>query len=86
LPLQQFDAAGRRSRKGSLSGALRETRVRGSWNRHAVGAAFLDAAVDPSRWDAAMEIASEGTGSFGAALFPLKGNLPGVPHTPDNRA
>jgi DNA-binding CsgD family transcriptional regulator len=47
----------------------------------AISAAFTDAAVDPTRWDAAMDIVSEVTGSFGAALFPFRGPMPGVPRS-----
>ncbi len=50
-------------------------------NLQAIEAAFMDAAVDPSRWSAAMEAASTATGSFGAALFPIKGRIPELPHS-----
>jgi DNA-binding CsgD family transcriptional regulator/PAS domain-containing protein len=46
-----------------------------------VTAAFADAAVDASRWDAAMEKVSEATGSVGAILFPVDGKLPRLPHS-----
>lgn len=45
----------------------------------AIGIAFAEAAVDPSRWDAAMEVAEKATGSAGALLFDLRGHLPLVP-------
>ena len=41
--------------------------------------AFAAAAADPSRWDAAMEEAARGTGSFGAALVPIRGRSPHLP-------
>jgi DNA-binding CsgD family transcriptional regulator/PAS domain-containing protein len=44
-----------------------------------IGAAFAEAAIDPCRWDAAMEVAATVAGGFGAALFPIKGRLPNVP-------
>jgi hypothetical protein len=41
--------------------------------------AFAEAAVDPSKWDAAMETVAEATYSFGAALLPIRGLLPNMP-------
>lgn len=41
--------------------------------------AFATAAVDPAHWDAAMDIASEATGSLGAILVPLRGRTPNLP-------
>jgi len=41
--------------------------------------AFMAAAVDPSRWDAAMDVAAQATDSFGAALTPLRGPTPAMP-------
>jgi hypothetical protein len=41
--------------------------------------AFMAAAVDPSRWDAAMDDAAKATGSFGAALQSWRGRLPQFP-------
>lgn len=46
-----------------------------------IGDAFIDAAIDPARWDAAMEVAAKETRSYGAALFPFRGRIPNVPHT-----
>ncbi len=40
--------------------------------------AFTAAAVDPTRWDAAMDTAAEATGSFGAVLLPVRGSRPGA--------
>src|ERR1700733_11609501 len=40
--------------------------------------AFM-AAVDPSRWDAAMDAAAKATDSFGAVLLPVRGRTPSVP-------
>jgi DNA-binding CsgD family transcriptional regulator len=55
--------------------------VRGSCDLDAVGAAFAEAAVDSSRWNAAMETAADVTESFGAVLLPLHGRLPQFPRT-----
>jgi hypothetical protein len=38
--------------------------------------AFMAAAVDPTRWDAAMNAAAEATGSVGALLLPVRGRSP----------
>ena len=55
--------------------------VKADWNLSAIGAAFAEAAVDPSRWGAAMETVAEDTGAFGAVLFPIRGKLPDIPFT-----
>ncbi|TPK95521.1 helix-turn-helix transcriptional regulator [Mesorhizobium sp. B2-4-14] len=47
----------------------------------AIGAAFAEAAVDPAKWDAAMEAVTELTSSAGAVLFDTKGHLPGIPRS-----
>jgi DNA-binding CsgD family transcriptional regulator len=47
----------------------------------AVERAFVEAAVDSSRWTAAMETAARVTGARGAALFPVQGRLPLMPHS-----
>jgi DNA-binding CsgD family transcriptional regulator len=44
-----------------------------------VSNAFAAAALDPSRWNAAMDVAAKTTGSFGAIMVPLKGRLPQFP-------
>lgn len=41
--------------------------------------AFMAAAVDPSRWDAAMDAAAKATDSFGAVLLPVHGRTPTMP-------
>ncbi len=41
--------------------------------------AFMAAAADPSRWDAAMDAAAKATGSCGAILVPIRGRTPDVP-------
>jgi len=41
--------------------------------------AFMAAAVDPMRWDAAMDAAARATNSFGAILLPVRGRTPTVP-------
>ena len=43
--------------------------------------ALLDAAVDPSRWTATMEMMAQYSGSTGAVLLPIKGRSPGTPHS-----
>lgn len=55
--------------------------VRGSWNLNKIGAAFAEAAIDPSRWHVAMQAAADQTGSFGAIMIPIRGRLPNVPHS-----
>jgi DNA-binding CsgD family transcriptional regulator/PAS domain-containing protein len=47
----------------------------------AIGTAFAEAAVDPSRWDAAMDVAERATASAGALLFDARGHLPSVPYS-----
>jgi DNA-binding CsgD family transcriptional regulator/PAS domain-containing protein len=45
-----------------------------------VGAAFAEAAVDPSKWPAAMNRVAKATNSYGALLVPVRGGpLPNVP-------
>lgn len=41
--------------------------------------AFMAAAMDPSRWNAAMDAAANATGSFGAVLLPLRGRTHAIP-------
>src|SRR5579872_1352170 len=41
--------------------------------------AFMAAAIDPSRWDAAMDVAAKATDSFGAVLLPVRGRTPTMP-------
>jgi DNA-binding CsgD family transcriptional regulator len=41
--------------------------------------AFSAAAIDPTLWVAAMDVAAQVTGSVGAALLPVRGHLPTVP-------
>lgn len=53
--------------------------VGGSWDLDAVGAAFAEAAVDPSVWNTAMAAAGHATGSLGALLIPVRGRLPTLP-------
>ncbi|TIS49136.1 helix-turn-helix transcriptional regulator [Mesorhizobium sp.] len=52
-----------------------------AFDLQAIGAAFAEAAVDPSRWDAAMEVAEKATGSVGALLFDINGHLPRIPRS-----
>jgi hypothetical protein len=51
--------------------------VLGSFDK--LTAAFAAAAVDPARWDAAMDVASDATGSLGAILVPLRPRTPNLP-------
>ena len=48
--------------------------------------AFMAAAADQSRWDAAMDAAAKATGSFGAILIPIRGRTPAVPISASMRA
>lgn len=52
-----------------------------SFDLGAIGAAFAEAAVDSSRWDAAMEVAEKATESAGALLLDMNGHLPRIPHS-----
>jgi hypothetical protein len=45
----------------------------------ALSEAFSTAAIDPTRWVAAMDVAAQVTGSVGAGLLPIRGHLPTVP-------
>jgi DNA-binding CsgD family transcriptional regulator len=47
---------------------------------------FVSAAIDPSRWDAAMDAAAKATGSFGAILIPIRGRTPLFPKSESMRA
>jgi DNA-binding CsgD family transcriptional regulator len=47
--------------------------------------AFAAAAVNPARWDAAMDVASYATGSLGAMLFPVRGRTPNLPKSESMR-
>jgi DNA-binding CsgD family transcriptional regulator len=51
------------------------------WNLRAIERAFAEAALDPSRWNAAMETATAVTGARGATLLPVRGRLPLMPHS-----
>lgn len=46
-----------------------------------IAESFASAAADPSRWNEAMEVAAQSTGSFGAILVPLRGRQPAFPFT-----
>lgn len=54
-----------------------------NWNIEKIERAFADAAVDPTRWLAALEIATTETDSFGALMLPVSGGgpVPGIPYT-----
>jgi DNA-binding CsgD family transcriptional regulator len=52
------------------------------WNLDPVEQAFAEAALDPTRWVKALEIASTATQSYGAVLIPISGGaLPTLPFT-----
>jgi DNA-binding CsgD family transcriptional regulator len=53
----------------------------GRWDIAAIEQAFVEAAIDPSRWNAAMETVCAVTGARGTALFPIHGRLPLMPHS-----
>lgn len=55
--------------------------MRTTFDLAAIGAAFSVAALDPSQWNAAMEVAEKVTGSTGALLFDVKGPLPRIPRS-----
>jgi len=54
------------------------TMVRAFGDLAAVTEAFASAAIDPRRWDAAMEVAAKGAGGFGAMLLPVRGRTPSM--------
>lgn len=41
------------------------------WNAVAIGEAFVEAAIDPDRWPAALGMLSDATGAHGASLVPV---------------
>ncbi|WP_245293819.1 helix-turn-helix transcriptional regulator [Rhizobium bangladeshense] len=43
--------------------------------------AFVEAAIDPTKWNGAMEVVSRATGCVGALLFDTESHLPGIPQT-----
>lgn len=45
------------------------------WDLGSIERVFAEAALDPTRWNAAMETAAGATGSRGAAMFPIYGRL-----------
>ncbi len=47
----------------------------------AISGAFAEAALDPLRWPAAMEVVSTATRSYGAMLFDINSHLPGIPRS-----
>jgi DNA-binding CsgD family transcriptional regulator len=51
------------------------------WDLGAIERAFAEAALDPLGWEAAMETVAAVTGAWGAALFPIRGRLPLMPHS-----
>ena len=54
-----------------------------TWNIARIEQAFAEAAVDPTRWVDALEIAATETDSFGALILPVSGGgpVPGLPYT-----
>jgi DNA-binding CsgD family transcriptional regulator len=65
--------------KASRAKRLHKGTADSAWDLDAIVGAFAAAAVDPSLWCNAMEIASAQLGGCGAALFPLHGRLPSIP-------
>jgi PAS domain-containing protein len=59
---------------------------RGFGDFNALTDAFMAAAMDSARWDAAMDVAAEATGSFGALLQPLSAPAHAVPMSQSLRA
>ena len=55
--------------------------AKAGWNFENVAASFCEAAIDPSYWCKAMEIAAEESDACGAIMFPVRGRLPALPHT-----
>ena len=51
------------------------------WDVGTIEQAFAEAALEPARWNAAMEVAYRIIGGSGAAIFPIEGRLPLVPHS-----
>jgi DNA-binding CsgD family transcriptional regulator len=42
---------------------------------------LLDAAIDPTRWEKAMDTVAQYAGASGAVLLPFQGRGPGIPHS-----
>src|SRR5262245_297212 len=61
------------------SQSVHKEKANPDWDLDAVVGAFAAAAVDPSLWNNAMEVASDHLGGCGAVLFPFHGQLPWVP-------
>jgi DNA-binding CsgD family transcriptional regulator/PAS domain-containing protein len=55
--------------------------MRGSWDSDVIVSAFAEAAVDPLRWKAALEVAATATESVGAILIPVHSRTPAMPCT-----
>ncbi|TIP80247.1 MAG: helix-turn-helix transcriptional regulator, partial [Mesorhizobium sp.] len=53
----------------------------GAFDLVAISAAFAEAALDPLRWDTAMELTQKATGSVGALLLDMNGHLPHIPRS-----
>jgi DNA-binding CsgD family transcriptional regulator/PAS domain-containing protein len=51
------------------------------WDVGTIEQAFAEAALEPTRWNAAMDVAYRIIGGSGAAIFPIQGRLPLVPHS-----
>lgn len=51
------------------------------WNPNKIQAAFAEAALDPSKWTDAMQVAADVTGSRGAVMIPVCGRLPSLPYS-----
>lgn len=57
-----------------------------TWNSQLIVGAFADAAVDPSKWSEAMDVAARETESVGAFVLPVIGKTPNIPFSESLRA
>lgn len=51
----------------------------------AIEYAFVEAAINPEKWNDAMEVATRASGCFGTVLFDTHGHLPGFPQSESMR-
>ncbi|WKL24344.1 hypothetical protein Q1M63_01640 (plasmid) [Sinorhizobium meliloti] len=57
-----------------------------NFDLEAIERAFVEAAVDPTKWKEAMTVAARATGSTGALLFDAQSHLPGIPQSENMEA
>lgn len=55
--------------------------MRTEFDLESIERAFVAAAIDPSKWNGAMDVAATATGSYGALLFDAQNRLPGFPQS-----